>query len=169
MTIGYPVGGMELLVVDDQLRPLPDTVPGQLAIAGPGLARGYHADPELTEQKFVRHPNQPNQRLYLTGDLGRRWPDGRFDFMGRTDHQVKLRGYRLELGEIESILQSHPGVDRAAVLLVDGGDSPAAHLIAYVSPAAGQTIQLDELRPFLSARCPTTSCPRRWCRWIACR
>ncbi len=149
MTIGKPIDNVEVVIVDKLNRLVPVTVPGQIAIGGLGLARGYFKDPELTGRKFIPDPRDPSKRLYLTGDLGRLLPDGRVEFFGRDDHQVKLRGYRVELGEIESALQSHPQVERAAVI-VDQPLSPNANLIAYVS-GAGQ-LDTEAIRTYLAQR-----------------
>ena len=152
--IGRPILNTDVLVLDELHHPLPDTLPGELAIAGAGLARGYLNDPALTHQRFLIQPvdgattergassigtavDQPatanaGQRVYLTGDRGRRLPNGMIEFLGRSDHQIKLRGYRIELGEIESILESHPNVARAAVKLI-AANNPQAQLIGYVS------------------------------------
>ena len=130
--IGYPVAGMRLLVLDAQRHPVPDTVPGELAIAGPGLARGYLGQPGLTAERFVTlPPASGGLEVYLTGDRVRRRADGALEFLGRLDDQVKLRGYRLELGEIESTLRGHPAVAGVAAKVL-GGDSPQARLVAFV-------------------------------------
>ncbi len=130
--IGKPIANTQVLILDEHQRPVPDTVPGEIAVAGAGLARGYLNQPELTQQKFIPNPSDPSgkSRVYLTGDRGRRRMSGEIEFFGRTDHQVKLRGYRIELGEIESVIESHPMVERAAVKLVDAG-SPGARMLAF--------------------------------------
>jgi len=148
MTIGHAIDGMEILIVDSSNQPNPPCVPGEIAIAGPGLARGYHEDAQLTARRFVQHPEVPSRRMYLTGDLGRQLPDGSLEFLGRLDQQVKLRGFRIELGEIESFLQSHPSVDRAAVVLYPP-HSATARLVAYVQPA---NARVDQLYEFLTMR-----------------
>jgi amino acid adenylation domain-containing protein len=149
MTIGWPIDGAEVVVLDSNQQPIPDTVPGELAIGGDGLARGYFNDPALTERKFIVDPRDPSRRLYLTGDLGRRLADGRVEFLGRNDHQVKLRGYRIELGEIEATMQSYSEVERAAVI-VDGPGTPSAQLIAFVSNAKSAPIDCEALRTYLT-------------------
>lgn len=151
MSIGRPIDGVDVLVVDSLRRPVPSGVPGELAIAGAGLANGYFGDEELTRRRFVPHANDPHRRMYLTGDLARQLPNGSIEFLGRLDHQVKLRGFRIELGEIESVLQSHPSVQQAAVI-VQEAETPNARLIAFVSPAKGQSIDTEQLRLYLSAR-----------------
>ncbi|MCC7338153.1 MAG: amino acid adenylation domain-containing protein [Pirellulaceae bacterium] len=172
--IGRPIDNMQVLVLDAERQPVPVTVPGELAIAGVGLARGYwngtELDAELTAQKFV---SVNGLRVYLTGDRGRRLPDGQLQFLGRDDHQIKLRGYRIELGEIEAVLESHPQVERAAVKLVGGG-LPQAQLLGFVSllpnardsdempveQAAVQSATLSAgLRRFVSGRLPSYKVP----------
>jgi len=131
--IGWPIAGAEVLIVDAHQRPVPMTLPGEIAIAGAGLARGYLNAPELTDRKFIPHPCAPQsgRRAYLTGDRGRRRSDGQIEFLGRSDFQVKLRGYRIELGEIEAVLEAHPLVRRAAVTVMEA-NTPAASLAAFL-------------------------------------
>ena len=132
--IGTPISGAEVLILDKDRRPVPDTMPGEIAIGGRGLAVGYLNSPELTQEKFIAHPLDPSgrSRVYLTGDRGRFNADGAVEFFGRTDHQVKLRGYRIELGEIESIIGSHYLVDRVAVKIAGEG-TDRAQMLAFVS------------------------------------
>ncbi len=127
--IGRPIDGTRAYVVDALLQPVPVGIPGELVLAGSGLARGYLGRPDLTAERFIPDPfAQGGERLYRTGDLARLLPDGNLDFLGRVDTQVKLRGFRIELGEIESALLRHSEVREAAVTLRDG----AAGLAAYV-------------------------------------
>ena len=107
------------LLLDQRLRPVPIGVPGEIAIGGPGLAVGYLNQPELTAERFIGHPfrDEPGARLYRTGDFGRWRPDGAIEFLGRRDHQVKLRGIRIELGEIEAVLMQHAEVSAAAAIV----------------------------------------------------
>lgn len=132
--IGRPIRGAEVLILDDRRRPVPDTMPGEIAIGGAGLATGYFKSPELTDQKFIAHPLDPSgsSKIYLTGDRGRRMPSGQIEFFGRTDDQVKLRGYRIELGEIEALLASHYLVDRVAIKIVRG-KGEHSQMLAFVS------------------------------------
>ncbi|CAG6399283.1 amino acid adenylation domain-containing protein [Streptomyces cocklensis] len=135
--IGAPIDNMRADVLDEQGRPLPVGVPGELYLAGVGLAHGYLRRPELTAEKFAAGPD--GQRRYRTGDLARWRPDGTLEFLGRIDSQVKLRGLRIELGEIEAALREQPGVRDAAVAVRE--DTPgdrrlAAYLVAGTTPDA---------------------------------
>ncbi len=118
VTIGRPVAGTSVVVLDPSLEPVPIGVPGQLHLSGEGLARGYHSQPGLTAETFIPDPYgaEPGRRLYATGDLVRLREDGRLEFLGRIDNQVKVRGFRIELEEIEATLRTHAGLEDAAVV-----------------------------------------------------
>ena len=167
--IGQAAAGAGLVVVDDQLRPVPDGMPGELVITGPGLARGYLGQPELTAKRFVLLPpgadgTAEGVRGYRTGDRCRRLADGNLEYLGRLDEQVKLRGYRVELGEIEASLQADPAVAAAAVKVI-AADSPEARLAAYVVPALADDHRPDSspvvqrLRQHLAAQLPAWKRP----------
>ncbi|WP_063806628.1 non-ribosomal peptide synthetase [Streptomyces regalis] len=130
---GRPLANQTFHVLDEALRPRPDWVPGELCIGGSGLALGYHRDPETTARRFVTHP-VTGERLYRTGDLGRWLPSGDIEFLGREDGQVKIRGHRIELAEIEAALTGLPAVGGAAVLAV-GDDPLQRRLVAFAEPA----------------------------------
>ncbi|WP_406111984.1 amino acid adenylation domain-containing protein [Kitasatospora purpeofusca] len=141
-TIGTSVAGTTAHVLDERLHPVPVGVPGELFVGGIGVGLGYLRRPELTEQKFLPDPftARPGARLYRTGDLVRRLPDGTLDYLGRIDRQVKVRGHRIELPEIEARLEQLPGVGRGVVTArrSDPGPGPL-RLVGYVSPAAPLT------------------------------
>jgi len=153
--IGRPIGETELWIVDRWGEPLPIGATGELWIGGAGLAHAYLGRPSLTARSFVPHPSSqtPGARLYRSGDLVRLRPDGLFDYVGRIDQQVKVRGFRVELGEIEALLGRHPAVAERAVALQDDGRG-SGRLVAYVVPHAGEETSADALRAFLGQTLP---------------
>jgi amino acid adenylation domain-containing protein len=158
--IGRPMVNHVAHVVDRYFNLVPYGVAGELVIGGAGLARGYLNRPGLTAESFVDDPfaTAPGGRLYRTGDLVRRLPDGRLVFHGRIDQQVKIRGSRIELGEVESVLTAHDKVGQAAARPWTDGRGEA-HLVAYVTPAGTPGLELSELRSYLASRLPTYMIP----------
>ena len=154
--IGRPIANTLAFVLDERLQLVPFGVEGELCIGGAGVARGYLHRPELNEQCFVTVAHSEPARVYRTGDRARVLADGTFEFRGRVDDQIKVRGHRVELGEIEAILRQHPAVREAAVVSssFDGG----TRLVAYVVPAR-QAAALPELRGFVAQRLPEVMVP----------
>nr|WP_245661181.1 non-ribosomal peptide synthetase [Streptomyces varsoviensis] len=157
--IGRPVAGATALVLDDAGEPVPEGARGELWIGGPRLARGYVKKPELTAERFVDHPR--HGRLYRTGDLVSRRPDGVLDFHGRADDQVKVRGFRIEPGEIEHALREQPEVDAAAVAVRRPAPDDA-RLAAFIVPAPGPVPKGETLRARLAERLPAHLVPDEW-------
>lgn len=147
--IGQPIDNTELHVLDRYGRPVPQGIPGELHIGGAGLSSGYHGRPDLDAERFITiaRPTQARQksdRLYRTGDRVRYREDGNLDYLGRLDHQAKLRGHRMELGEIEAVLCRHPDVAEAACIIV--GDNAGARLVACLRAPEGAVIDETSLR-----------------------
>jgi len=145
--IGASLPDLQILLLDAHLQPVPIGIPGEIFVAGAGVARGYLDRPELTSQRFIANPfsADPTSRLYRTGDLARRTADNELVYLGRIDQQVKIRGYRVELGEIESALSQHPAIEQA-VVVADRSDAHAAlRLVAYIVPS-GTRLSSDAVR-----------------------
>jgi amino acid adenylation domain-containing protein/thioester reductase-like protein len=168
--IGRPIANTAILLLDRRLQPVPAGVPGELHIGGVGLARGYLGRPELTAERFIPDPFAGSRgeggkraasgaRLYKTGDLARFRPDGEVEFLGRLDHQVKVRGVRVEPGEIEAALARHPAVREAVVVARRDGPAGETRLAAYLVPAGGGASELGELRAFLRRGLPEAMIP----------
>ncbi|HEV7514897.1 MAG TPA: non-ribosomal peptide synthetase, partial [Thermoanaerobaculia bacterium] len=173
--IGRSVADTRVYVLGADLEPTPLGVPGELAVGGIQVGRGYLGRPDLTAERFVPDPlsEEPGGRLYRTGDLARLLPTGTVEFLGRIDHQVKVRGFRIELEEIEAALRSHPAVHAAAVLARDrvasannatgdggnGGDGEGRWLVAYVVAREGAAATAAELRSHLALRLPEYMVP----------
>ncbi|KWF81622.1 non-ribosomal peptide synthetase [Burkholderia cepacia] len=174
--IGHPIANLQLHVLDAAWQPVPAGATGELYLAGAGLARGYLGRPALTAERFVPDPFVPGARMYRTGDLARRRADGALDYLGRVDTQVKLRGQRIEPGEIEALLRAAPGVNDAVVIVRDeqlvgyvarGDAAPLdraalldtlrAHLPAYMVPS--QLVELDALPVTPNGKCDRHALP----------
>jgi len=159
LSIGRPIANMQAYILDAEGQPAPVGVAGELYLGGAGVARGYLHRPELTAEQFVPHPfsDVPGARLYRTGDLARRRADGNIEFLGRIDDQVKVRGFRVEPGEIEALLNGHPAVRESVVIgrAAEGGTA----LVAYVVPRDGQWVTVADLQAFVKERMPEYMAP----------
>ncbi|MDA5282551.1 non-ribosomal peptide synthetase [Streptomyces sp. Isolate_45] len=157
-SIGRPLSNTRAHVLDGRLNPVPVGVPGELCIAGDGVALGYLHQPELTAERFVTDPfaADPAARMYRTGDIVRYLPDGRLEFIGRRDHQVKVHGFRVELGEVESVLADAPGVTTSVVVADDDGRG-GKRLLGYVVTADG--FDPARVRTHLEGRLPRYMIP----------
>ncbi|REF28436.1 amino acid adenylation domain-containing protein [Xenorhabdus cabanillasii] len=158
--IGHPIANTQIYILDKLGRLVPIGVTGEIHIGGIGVARGYLNRPELTAERFVHDPfsNRPDARMYKTGDLGRWLPDGSIDYLGRNDFQVKIRGNRIELEEIETRLAQCAGVQQV-VVVARAYDSADTRLIAYIIPQSGTTLNIPELREQLGNSLPDYMIP----------
>jgi surfactin family lipopeptide synthetase C len=156
--IGRPIANAQVVVLDERMRPVPEGMPGTIYAGGAGLARGYHGDPDLTAERFIPCPlpELSSDHLFCTGDRARLLEGGEIEFLGRSDHQVKVRGSRVDLGDVEQAFLAHPGVAEAAV--VPNGHGGARRLIAYVVSNNG-TLDAAEVRQFVRSRLPEVMVP----------
>ena len=162
--IGTPCGGEELLVLDDDLRPVPQGEIGNLYIRGVGLSPGYWRDQEKTDAVFLPNPqsSEPGDRIYRTGDLARVGADGLVYFLGRADSQIKSRGYRIELGEIEAALNAINGLEECAVVAVNSDGFEGATICCAYAPQSGVQVTPNILREKLSNALPNYMMPSKW-------
>ncbi|MFD0450894.1 amino acid adenylation domain-containing protein [Rhodococcus aetherivorans] len=159
VAIGEPLQGTTAVVLDERLHPVPAGIPGELYLAGKGLARGYQFRPGLTASRFVADPfGAPGDRMYRTGDIVEWQRDGQLRYRGRSDFQVKVRGRRIELGEIEAALLADDSVAQA-VVTVHSDEATGGHLVGYVVPAAGAVVDVDAVRSALGETLPTYLVP----------
>ena len=158
-TIGRPLPNVRAYILDAHLNPVPIGVPGELYLGGDAVGRGYLKRPELTAERYIKDPlsDEPDARLYKTGDLARYLPDGNIEYLGRIDSQVKLRGFRIELGEIESLLRQQPSVKDCVAIVRE--DTPGdQRLVAYII-SKDNTVNNNELKNVLMARLPEYMVP----------
>ncbi|HEY0784050.1 MAG TPA: thioesterase domain-containing protein, partial [Thermoanaerobaculia bacterium] len=158
--IGRPIPGARVHLLDGRLEPVPIGVPGELYVGGGGVAQGYLSRPERTAEAFLPDPwsGEPGARLYRTGDLARLLPDGTLDLLGRADRQVKVRGYRIEPGEIEAALVEHVYLRQSAVVVQEPAPGDR-RLLAFVVPEPGEVVLAGDLRAFLKQRLPPYMVP----------
>jgi amino acid adenylation domain-containing protein len=158
--LGYPEPGVELFILDELDKPVKSGETGRIAVRSGGVIRGYWGRPDLNKKLFVPHPLDSGEKILVTSDLGRLLPDGRLEFLGRGDAMLKIRGFRVEPGEIEAALMQHPAIRNAAVV---GRNPPGSKgesaLIAYVVTNTGEEIAPAQLREFLAKRLPDYMLP----------
>ncbi len=161
--IGKPIQNVFIEILNDKLERVATGEIGEIFIGGNGVARGYLNRPQLTAKQFIVNPygNDPNDRLYKSGDLGRFLEDGNIDFVGRADHQVKLRGYRIELEEIESVLNNHPEI-RETVVEIKGNTTENKKLVAYVVLKENGETNVSQLKAYLDQRMPDYMVPAQF-------
>ena len=159
--LGQPLPGMQWYLLTECLERVPHGTCGEIYLGG-RVARGYFNRPDLTAEKFIPHPfsQEPGARLYKTGDLGRLLPGGSIEFAGRVDDLVKIRGFRVELGEIAKTIRQHPEIDDAFVLALDA-DSDRSQIVAYAVPSPTSTISTTDLRSFVRIKLPDYMVPAR--------
>lgn len=159
VVVGRPIANTRFYVLDAALQLVPPGIPGELFIAGDGLAHGYLNRPELTAERFIADPFVGSGALmYRTGDRVKRLQNGTLEFLGRLDHQVKIRGHRIELGEIENVLAGHPDIERSVAVAFAGADG-LQNIALYFIPAQGNNVSSPELRRYLGERLPPYMIP----------
>ena len=162
ITIGKAIRNTQVYILDSSLRSVPSGETGDLFIGGDGVVRGYWQRPELTVERFLSDPHMPGNRMYRTGDLARSLPDGDLEFLGRADFQVKLRGFRIEIGEIEAALEAQPDIAQAVVVAREFASSRGMEdkrLVAYAVPKVGSTPDISSVRAVLASALPDYMVP----------
>jgi acyl-coenzyme A synthetase/AMP-(fatty) acid ligase len=168
MFVGRPIANTQMYIVDSNMQPVPVGREGELLIGGAGVARGYLRRDKLTAERFIPNPftrsstpdTRPSASLYRTGDLARYLPDGNIELLGRIDYQVKIRGHRVELGEIEALLNEHPSIRDSVVLLRELANAEKT-LVAYIIPRGDQKPTLEQLRQYALEKLPEYMVPGR--------
>jgi hypothetical protein len=162
--LGVPIPDLQVYVLDRHQEPVPIGAPGEIWVGGDGLARGYLGRPAMTAERFRPHPwsSEPGSRLYRSGDLARRRSDGDLEYLGRIDRQVKVRGFRVELAEVESALAQESGVREAVVDVLEDPSGTGGRLVAWVVPREEEPLSVAELRSRLGARLPAYMVPSAW-------
>ncbi|MCB0300892.1 MAG: AMP-binding protein, partial [Calditrichaeota bacterium] len=157
--IGVPIPDLEIVLLDEHLQPVPDGETGEICVGGGGVARGYWKREQLTNERFIPHPQKPGsgEKLYRSGDLAKRLPDGDLDYLGRMDFQVKIRGFRIELGEIEAAMVKHPAISQSLVIANKHPHSGEQRLVGYFVAKAAMNI--SEIRTFLGQSLPDYMIP----------
>ncbi|HLX40852.1 MAG TPA: amino acid adenylation domain-containing protein, partial [Ktedonobacteraceae bacterium] len=155
ITIGRPIANTQVYILDAHLQPVPVGIVGELYLSGDGLARGYLHRPELTDERFIANPfrQQPDSRMYKTGDMARYLPDGSIEFLGRIDHQLKIRGFRVELGEIVETIKLYAEV-RETVVVAHEEAAGDIRIVAYVVAQDEQPFSMQALRTYLQGKLP---------------
>jgi len=163
ISIGKPITNTQIYILDSQLQPVPIGVRGDLYIGGSGLARGYHMQPAATAENFIPNPfsDNPGARLYKTGDLAKYTEDGNVVYLGRSDNQVKIRGIRIEIGEIETYLSMHKGIKESVVITI-GNNYLNKNLVAYIVLSGSMRYSVNNIRSYLKELLPDYMIPTRY-------
>jgi acyl carrier protein len=161
--IGKPIANTQIYILDDHNQLMPIGVPGELCIGGEGVTVGYYNRPELTAEKYIDNPftKETNNKIYRTGDLAFFTEDGTIEFLGRLDHQVKIRGHRIELGEIEATLSEHQGIREAVVIAREDSEGDV-RLVAYIIWQNGSSVLASDVKDYLKVKLPDYMIPSHY-------
>jgi amino acid adenylation domain-containing protein/non-ribosomal peptide synthase protein (TIGR01720 family) len=157
--IGSPIDNTQIYILDQDKQPVPSGIPGEIYVSGDCVAKGYMNNPQLTDIHFLGNPFLPGEKMYKTGDLAKFLPDGRIVYMGRSDNQIKIRGFRIDLMEIESVVMDHPAVKEAVVVLKSNGSAADKSFILYVVSHRNQNLNARDLRKYLNEKLPQYMIP----------